>query len=488
MFDLQIRAENPFIKFDRQLPMFNWHYPFDSAKEWVADREMPFRSGASLKARRRAIYVHIPFCDTICTFCLFRKDKYQSAADIERYVDALIAEFDLKRSLLGRCKVDAIFVGGGTPSMLNPEQIDLLGNALQRNFDLKDLTEFTFEVEAKSVTPDKLSVMRSIGVNRVSFGAQTFSTKYRALFSLDATLEQIETTAQLVNGMFPYTNVDILYGLAGQNEDELLHDAESAMRLRTTTVDFYPINNLTAPRMMHKELKKSGLVYLPASTRLQYRMHLDDLLRSHGYAPINGYSYSKANETDGAVVQHAPKFLYHDLVYGYHNDEVIGYGSSAISQMMGFNLHNNPDRRKYVVQILEDRTLPHEAFGPLACPERGVVLFPFRGVLEKARISWDRLPLDTWIAFQKAIEAELVIERDDRYELSRLGWLFYVNLMYCLMPERGKNLVTTNMEKLQDAGRSCGETDLSRWTDHGGNRIVQTWLSRSTRSPALAIS
>lgn len=487
MFDIQIRPENQVVKFDRQLPMFNWHYPFGSTREWLSDPRSPFKDGSAVRARRRAVYIHIPFCDTICTFCLFRKEKYHSDAELQQYVDALIAEFDLKREAIGRCKVDAVFVGGGTPSMLNPEQIDLLGAALRRNFDLQTLKEFTFEVEAKSVTPEKLNAMRCVGVNRISFGAQTFSAKYRALFSLDATLEQLEQTAALVNAMFPYTNVDILYGLAGQTEDELLRDAESAMALGTTTVDFYPINNLTAPPIMHKELKASGQDYLPASTRLRYRMIIDDLLRSRGYVPINGYGYSNRRGADrGAVVQHAPKFLYHDLVYGYEDDEIVGYGSSAISQMMGFNLHNNPDRRKYVAQILDDGTLAHEAFGPLPCPERGIVLFPFRSVLEKARIRWENIPLETWLALQKAIEAGLVVERDDRYELSRLGWLFYVNLMYCLMPEPGKIWMTNQMEKLKSAGRKCGDTDLSAWAESGGDQIVRAWLGRPTESPVFA--
>src|SRR5205085_4264268 len=131
-----------------------------------------------------------------------------------------------------------------------------------------------------------------------SFGAQTFSAKYRALFSLDATVEQIKAAAELANGMFPYTNVDILYGMAGQTEEELYQDAEAALNLQTTTIDFYPINNLTAPRPMHQKIRKVGLTYLPAATRVQYRIDLHHFLRSHGYAPINGYSYSVADKRD----------------------------------------------------------------------------------------------------------------------------------------------------------------------------------------------
>lgn len=146
MFDLQISPDQPLIKFNKQLPWFNWHYPFNPNEDWLTDPLTPFNTPGSINPRRTALYIHIPFCDTICNFCVFRKDKYQSDADIQLYLEALIAEFDLKRKFLGPRKVDAIFVGGGTPSVLNPAQIGLLGQAIHRNFELQDLKEFTFEI------------------------------------------------------------------------------------------------------------------------------------------------------------------------------------------------------------------------------------------------------------------------------------------------------------------------------------------------------
>jgi anaerobilin synthase len=462
MFDLRLVADQPLIKFDRQLPMFNWHYPFDRAEDWLADPMAPFKASGKAQARRRAVYIHIPFCDTICNFCLFHKVKHQSEREVQIYLEALIAELDLKKYFLGLQKVDAIFVGGGTPSILSPAQIDLLGLAVKQSFDLGDLREFTFEIEVKSVTREKLDAMRSIGANRISFGAQTFSPRYRTLLSLDATIDQIKEAAALVNSMFAYTNVDVLYGMAGQDERELYYDAEMALALHTTTIDFYPINNFTAPRLMHRTFRRSGLNYLPASRRVRYRIYLDRLLRSRGYAPINGYGYSLADGIGrGEIVLHSPKFLYHDLIYGYEDDEIIGYGSSAISQIPGFNLYNSTDYRKYTVRLLNDKTLPHEAYGPIASPERGVVLFPFRGVLDKSRPRWEHLPDATWIAFQEAMDAGLVVDRGDRYELSSIGWLFYVNLMYYLMPDHGKKWISDLMETKRAEGRSCGDTDLS---------------------------
>jgi anaerobilin synthase len=463
MFKLRLFPKQPVIKFDRQLPISNWTYPFHCDADLSADRLAPFSFPNRRRILRRAIYIHVPFCETICNFCPFRRDKYQQATELDEYITALVAEIDLKRQFLGRCKVDAIYVGGGTPSLLSPRQIEVLGAALVRNFDLTALSEFTFEVEVKSVSHEKLEAMRDIGVNRISFGAQTFSTQYRTLFNLDATPRQIRDAASLLNAMFPYTNVDLLYGMAGQNADQLRYDITAAVNLQTTTIDVYPINNLAASRSMHLALARAKLDFLPATKRLEFRIYLDKLFRELGYAPISGHSYAIADEVHNkplGPVQHYPKFLYHDILYGYHDDEIIGYGSSALSQMPGFNLCNLANRHTYISELVTKRALPHISFGPIAAPERGVVFFPYRGGLKKSRVAWGEVPNETLAALRQALDAELIVDRGERYEVTRIGWLFYVNLMYYLMRETGKHSISNVIERKQ-AGRSRENTDLS---------------------------
>ena len=124
MLDLQVLPDQPLIKFNHQLPVSNWYYPFDRDEDLIDDRLVPYLTPKKTRVLRRALYIHIPFCETICNFCPFRRDKYKSDSEVEQYVRALVTEVDLKRSFLGRCNVDAIFVGGGTPSLLSPRQIE----------------------------------------------------------------------------------------------------------------------------------------------------------------------------------------------------------------------------------------------------------------------------------------------------------------------------------------------------------------------------
>ena len=244
----------------------------------------------------------------------------------------------------------------------------------------------------------------------MSFGAQTFSKQYRALFSLDATLEEIKSAAKLLTESFPYTNVDLLYGMAGQDLDQVLSDVTAAVNLGTTTIDVYPINNLSASRLMHMKMARTGLKPLSEATRVEFRIFIQQLFRDLGYAPISGYGFGvaeKSRKTKHDPVQHSPKFLYHDLVYGYQDDEIIGYGSAALSHIPRFNLHNFGHRKAYVDEVLIKKALPHVAFGPLDAPERGIVSFPFRGTLEKERISWSEIPSETGWPFEAPLTPNL---------------------------------------------------------------------------------
>jgi anaerobilin synthase len=463
MFDLRLLPDEPLLKFNRQVPVFNWLYPLSREPELIEDRSLPYKRRTAAAARRRAIYIHIPFCETICTFCPFQRDRYKGPPELSEYVEALLGEFELKRAYIGRPCVDAIFIGGGTPSLLTAAQVRTVGDAIGKHFDLAPQGEFSMECEVKSISPEKLRAMREIGVNRVSFGVQTLLPEYRALFSLDATREQIVRAAGLLNEAFPYTNVDLMYGFAGQSLDQVMHDLAEIMRLQTTTIDAYPINNLSIHRSLHRAFARSGLDLLPATSRLGYRVNIDRCLRSRGYRPINGYSYAKAVDTSPGtnnVVQHSPKFIYHDILYGYEDDEIIGYGSSASSRIANTNLFNFSNRGAYVREILVGKALPHMVCTPAPAEERGVVTFPYRGDLQNQRINWDAVPEATLSSLRAAVSAGLVHDAAGRYEVSQLGWLFYVNLMYFLMPEQGRQWISDNIDLQQQRGRDCEDTRL----------------------------
>jgi oxygen-independent coproporphyrinogen-3 oxidase len=128
------------------------------------------------------VYLHIPFCKSRCSYCDFATDVYRSSDAVDRYVHALCREIETFAEQVRTTgvsgwesdKVDTIYFGGGTPSLLSPEQVETILRAVRRTFPIDPDSEITMEMNPATVTPETLVEYKKLGVNRASFGVQTF--------------------------------------------------------------------------------------------------------------------------------------------------------------------------------------------------------------------------------------------------------------------------------------------------------------------------
>ena len=440
------------LKFDRQLPTYNWLYPFALDNQKIAN---PYAALSQIEAGtgRRALYIHVPFCETICSFCPFTRGEYESEDELDRYMRALLREMELKHAYDGikTAPIDCIYIGGGTPSVLRVGHFYQLGEALHRYFDLSHLQEFTMECEVKSVTLEKLKAWQTIGVTRTSFGVQTFNPRYRDLFHLTASVDQIRKVAGWVTERFKSTNVDMIHSITGQTLDELLQDVDDVNTLETTTVDYYTLNNGVAQPGLHRAFAQNGLQPLSAHTRLSYRMYLNEYLRSSGYIPNSSYSFTRntaSSNTSRMVMQHDPMFHYQDITYGYNDDTIDAYGPGAQGYYGQILLGNIENREQYAQRLLGDQSQAwFTAYHTPALSNKGLVYFSYRGLIEKARIDWASIDPQVLEALTNAVNNGLAIEKSDRYELTETGWLFAVNLMYILMPWQDQEILSRNISR-----------------------------------------
>src|SRR5262245_40217822 len=128
------------------------------------------------------IYIHIPFCRSRCSYCDFATGMYESAL-AERYVRAVISEIDNWREINNLRRIDTIYFGGGTPSLLSPAQIELILKAVRSHFEVVENPEVTLEINpgdggtSPASKDQNFRRVRDLGVNRASFGAQTFDDR-----------------------------------------------------------------------------------------------------------------------------------------------------------------------------------------------------------------------------------------------------------------------------------------------------------------------
>ena len=186
------------------------------------------------------IYIHIPFCRARCSYCDFSTGAYESAL-AERYVRAVAREvtnFHLTEDAIEA--VDTIYFGGGTPSLLAPAQVTHILDAVRKRFRVRDDAEVTMEMNPGTVTPGVLREFRSLGVNRASFGAQTFDDlELKRLGRTHTAADVRQTFAQLREAGFTNISFDLIAGLPSQKLDGWSRNLSEALALRPEHLSFY---------------------------------------------------------------------------------------------------------------------------------------------------------------------------------------------------------------------------------------------------------
>ena len=209
----------------------------------------------------RHIYVHIPFCARICPYCAFYKERADPAqstrfceailTELERAVDAFLWEAresghtdshaaHREASTESRLRPETIFFGGGTPTALTTDQLDLLLRGFAERLDLSALREWTLEANPGSVSDRKAKLLRDLGVTRLSLGVQSFDDRLLQLLGREHTAAQAEASFDLLRRSgFENLNIDLMFGLPGQTLAKWNTTLRSALALEPDHVSAY---------------------------------------------------------------------------------------------------------------------------------------------------------------------------------------------------------------------------------------------------------
>jgi coproporphyrinogen III oxidase-like Fe-S oxidoreductase len=438
--------------FDKQLPVFNIFYPsqhdFQNGDVFI-DGISALQDNDFSQTKSVALYFHFPFCDTICNFCPFTRGKYADHQIITDYLAALVKEVRAKNSTgkLFALPVSAIFVGGGTPSLLTADEIRVFGRLIHENFNLAGLHEFSFECEVKSVTEEKVVALKDIGVTNARFGLQTFDPYWRDMFDLTASLQQIYAAAALFGQHIRHTSFDILYGMNGQTPEMFERDLEQAVNVGNSLIDVYPLDNVVTQTRLHEKTKAAGLAPLTADMRHEMNAMLRSFMKSRSFLPHNGHGYVRVTKAEcdrDPVVTRDYSFDYHNHVYGYHGFEVVGFGVNAISILREKVLTNPNNRRSYIEQLMKNGQVSSQLSRharEIDASRSLVTRLPYHGHVLRSGIDWDHMPAETLSALHQLYDVGLVEDRGPEILLTRRGWEWYVNLMYFMMPRSQRQIL-----------------------------------------------
>jgi oxygen-independent coproporphyrinogen-3 oxidase len=184
------------------------------------------------------VYLHIPFCKSRCSYCDFATDIYRNNEVVERYVNAVCDE--IPGSSGEMIVADTIYFGGGTPSLLLPKQVERLLEVVYTNFDIEADVEITMEINPATVTAETLSAYRSLGINRASFGVQTFNDRDLKLLARGHDAADAVNTFKLLRAAgFNNVSFDLIAGLPSQSLDDWQRNLDAAVAMQPEHLSLY---------------------------------------------------------------------------------------------------------------------------------------------------------------------------------------------------------------------------------------------------------
>jgi oxygen-independent coproporphyrinogen-3 oxidase len=281
----------------------------------------------------RHLYVHMPFCSHRCGYCDFVTVVGGSERHGE-YVDALLAELDLRRALLAH-DVETVFVGGGTPTFTEPEALDRLLQALP------NAGEVTVEANPETVTAPLAALLRQHGVTRVSLGAQTFDPRLLGVLERRASPDDVRGAVHtLRDAGFDNISLDLVYGIPGQSPADLEGDLSGAVALEPEHLSCYELEAKPGTRFTHAHGEE---LVRQADAMEGYFEQVVERLTGAGYR-----WYETANFClDGARASGRDLRARHNLGY-WQGRDYLGVGIGAVSTVAGTRRRNLPSLARYV--------------------------------------------------------------------------------------------------------------------------------------------
>ncbi|MCT4612822.1 MAG: radical SAM family heme chaperone HemW [Clostridia bacterium] len=186
-----------------------------------------------------SLYIHIPFCKSKCYYCDFNSGVC-SESQQKRYIDRLVNEIEKKQEKIKGYRVVTIYIGGGTPSVLGIENLEKLLSSIKNNIELKDLREYTIELNPGTITKEKIEVVKKYGINRVSLGLQT--TKNELLKSIGRihTYEEFKENYKMIKKTgIENISVDLMFSLPNQTIKDLEESIDELINLDVKHISCY---------------------------------------------------------------------------------------------------------------------------------------------------------------------------------------------------------------------------------------------------------
>lgn len=286
----------------------------------------------------RGLYIHIPFCKQKCNYCDFNSGPYRPQ-DLDLYMVQLKSEAALYEAKYGKLPIQTVFIGGGTPSVLEPVHIYKLGELIHKHFDLSACQEFTFEANPESVTAEKAEAFKAIGANRVSIGLQTANDD--ELFAISRIHDwQTFLNAFLTMRQSGYENIniDLMIGLPGQTPKTYMQSLAKVVQLEPEHLSTYGLI-LEEGTPLEKLVSRGHVQVMDGDSERNLYHESKAFLEALGYSLYEISNFSKR----GLNCRHNENY--------WLGGEYVALGVGAHGYLEGMRYENSETRADYAQRL-----------------------------------------------------------------------------------------------------------------------------------------
>jgi oxygen-independent coproporphyrinogen-3 oxidase len=288
--------------------------------------------GAALKVGEKdgigaALYIHIPFCQSLCTYCGCNTRITRNRAVGQPYVDTVIQEWELYRSKLGTTiSIEELHLGGGTPTFLEPSELETLINGILKNAKVLPGAEFSLEADPRVTTREHLEMLARLGFKRLSLGIQDFDPRVQEIVHRVQSVEQVREVTETARSLgYTSINYDLIYGLPLQTRTSIEKTIDAVRSLRPDRIAFYSYAHVPWIKASQRRFTEADL---PSGDEKRELYELGRrMLEEVGYREIGMDHF--ALETDS---------LWKSLIDGSLHRNFMGYTSRQVSPLIGLGV------------------------------------------------------------------------------------------------------------------------------------------------------
>ncbi len=330
-------------------------------KENVGREALPALHRPPVPGVPLGLYLHIPFCRKRCHFCYFRVYTDKNSDDVAQYLDVLIREWALYArmpAIAGR-PLNFVYFGGGTPSFLSTTQLQGLVDGLKAITPWEDAEEVTFECEPGTLTGSKLSVIRGLGVTRLSLGVENFSDRVLELNGRAHRSPEVFRAYEQARALeFPQINIDLIAGMLGETDDNWHDSVQKTLALQPDSVTIYQMELPFNTTISGDLIKGSGRFAESVAswpTKRRWVREAFEALEGAGYHVGSAYTATRDPSRS--------RFVYRDRLW--QGADMLGLGVASFGHVNGVHMQNVDTWESYCDAILRDELPLGRAYHPV---------------------------------------------------------------------------------------------------------------------------